>query len=136
MKIYCLDVLGVKEDMMYDEFKKQLSQSPEGWYETNLFWKEKPPPVDKNKSESLGRLNSLLHNLKRNDQFNTYNDIIRDQQENGIVEKVDEKSQCQNNEYYMPHKAVVREAAKTTTVRIVYDASAKSSSKNVSLNES
>ena len=84
---------------------------------------------------SLDRLNSLLNNLKSNDQFNTYNEIIRDQQENGIIEKVDEKSQCQNNEYYMPHKAVVREAAQTTKVSIVYDASEKSSSKNVSLNE-
>ena len=35
----------------------------------------------------------------------------------------------------MPHKAVVREAAETTKVRIVYDASGKGSSKNVSLNE-
>ena len=77
----------------------------------------------------------LIHNLKRNDQFNTYNDIIRDQQKNGIVEKVDEKSQCQNNKYYMPHMAAVREVAQTTKVRIVYDASAKNSSKNVSLNE-
>ena len=62
----------------------------------------------------MGRLNSLLHNLKHADQFSTCNDIIRDQQENGIVEKLDEKSQCQNNEYYMPHKAVVREAAQAT----------------------
>ena len=35
----------------------------------------------------------------------------------------------------MPHKAVVREAAEATKVRIVYDASAKSSLKNMSLNE-
>ena len=35
----------------------------------------------------------------------------------------------------MSHKAVVTEAAETRKVRIVYDASAKSSSKNVSLNE-
>ena len=35
----------------------------------------------------------------------------------------------------MPQKAVVRQAAQTIKVRIVYDASAKSSSKNVSLNE-
>ena len=35
----------------------------------------------------------------------------------------------------MPHKAVVREAAETTKVHIVSDASAKSSSKNMSLNE-
>ena len=38
-----------------------------------------------------------------------HNDIIRDQQGNGIVEKVHEKYQCQNREYYMPHKAVVRD---------------------------
>ena len=95
-----------RDEVVYDEIKKQL-----------------------------GRLNNFLNNLKRNDQFNTYNDIIRDQQENGIVEKVDEKSRCQNNEYHMLHKAVVREAAQTTKVRIVYDASAKSGSKNVSLNE-
>ena len=136
-----LDVLGVKEEharrdeVVYDKFKKQLSQSPEGWYETNLLWKEKHPQLDTNKSGSLGQLNSLLHNLKRNGQFNTYNDIIRDQQKNGIIEKVDEKSKCKSNEYYMPHKAVVRETVQTTKVRIVYDASAKSSSKNVSLNE-
>ena len=96
-----LDVLGVKEkhvrrdEIVHNEFKKQLSQSPEGWHETNLFWKERHPPLDTNKSGSLGWLNSLLLNLKRNDQFNTYNDIISDQQENGIAEKVDEKSQCQ-----------------------------------------
>ena len=82
--ICSLDMLGVKEDhvrrdeVVYDEFKKQLSQSPEGWYETNLFWKEKHPPLDTNKFGSLDRLNSLLNNLKRNGQFNAYNDIIRD----------------------------------------------------------
>ena len=35
----------------------------------------------------------------------------------------------------MPHKEVLRETAQTTKVHIVYDASAKSSSINVSLNE-
>ena len=70
------------------------------------------PKLDTNKFGSLGLLNSLLNNLKRNDQFNTYNDIIRDQQENGIVEKVDEKSKCQNNEYYMPHKAAVTKGSR------------------------
>ena len=136
-KILCsLDVLGVKEehvrldDVVYDEFKKTTQSKS-----TKLFWREKHPPLDTSQFGSLGRLKSLLNNLKRNDQFNIYNDIIRDQQENRIVEKVDEKSQCQNNEYYVPHKAVVREAAETRKVRIAYDASAKSSSKNLPLNE-
>ena len=71
--LHSLDVLGVKEEhvrrdeVVYDWLRKQLSQSPDGWYETNLFWKEKHPPLDTNKSGSLGRLNSLLNNLKRND---------------------------------------------------------------------
>ena len=97
-----------------------------------MVWKEfilerETSPLDTNKSQSLVRLNILVHNLKRNDQFNTYIDITRDQQENGTVEKVDEKSQGQNNKYYMPHKAVVTEAAQATKVRTVYDASSKSS---------
>ena len=66
-----------------------LKKTPGGWYETSLSWKKKHSPLDASKSGSLCRPNRLLHNLKRNDQFNTYNDITRDQQENGIVEKVD-----------------------------------------------
>ena len=61
------------------------SQSPEDWYEANLFWKEKHAPLDTSNSGSLGQLNSLLHNLERNDQFNTFNYIIGNQQENEIV---------------------------------------------------
>ena len=91
----CLDVLAVREEhvmrdeVVYDEFEKQLSQNPEGRYETNLFWKEKHFPLDTNKFGSLGRLNSLLSNWECNDQFNTCNDVVRDQQDNKIVAKVD-----------------------------------------------
>ena len=40
-----LDVLGLEdrgysEDTVYDRFKKQLTRAPEGWYETNLLWKD------------------------------------------------------------------------------------------------
>ena len=63
--------------------KKQSSQSIQGWYETNFLWKQ-------TSQTSLGPINSLLRNLKLNNQFNTCNDIERDQ--NGVVEKVDEKS--------------------------------------------
>lgn len=63
--------------------KKQPRQSIQGWYETNFLWKQIS-------QTSMGPINSLLRNLKLNNQFNTCNDIERDQ--NGIVEKVDEKS--------------------------------------------
>ena len=38
-------------------------------------------------------------------------------------------------EFYIPHKAVVREAAESTKLRIVYDASARESEKSPSLHE-
>ena len=119
---------------IYDEFQKQLGRSDEGWYETNLIWKEKHPPLNNNKSGSLGRLNNLLHNLSRNNQLETCDVIIREQQKSGIVETVDRNANCQNREFYMPHKAVITESAQTTKVWIVCDASAKPNSNTASMN--
>ena len=136
-----MDVLGVKvehtkrDGQIYDKFQKQLGRSDEGWYETNLIWKEKHPPLNNNKSGSLGRLNNLLRNLSRNNQLETYDDIIREQQKAGIVETVDRNTSCQNRRFYMPHKAVIRESAQTTKVRIVNDASAKPNSSSASQND-
>ena len=112
-----LDVLGVKDEhtnwdeKKYDEFQKQLWRSAEGWYETKLIWKEKHPRLNYNKPGSLGRLNNLLRNLSRNNQLETYDDIIREQQKAGIVETVDRNSNCQKKEFHMPYKAVIRESA-------------------------
>ena len=50
-----------------------------------------------NKSGSLGSLNNLLRNLSRNNQFEAYDNSIKEQQEAGIVETVDKYSNCQNN---------------------------------------
>ena len=135
-----LDVLGVKDKLsnrdgkIYDEFQTQLGCSDEGWYETNLIWKEKHPPLNNNKSGSFGRLNNLLRNLIRNNQLETYDDIIREQQKAVIVETVDRNASCQNKEFYILHKAVIRELAQTTKVCIVYDSSAKPNSNSASLN--
>ena len=41
----------------------------------------------------------------------------------------------EGREFYIPHKAVVRENAESTKMRIVYDASAKASTSSPSLNE-
>ena len=83
----------------------------------------------------MGRLNNLLRNLSRNNQLETYDDIIREHQKAGIVETVDRNVNCQSKEFYMSHKAVIRESAQTTKVRIVYDASAKPNSNTPLLND-
>ena len=54
-----------------------------------------------------------------------YSNIIKDQHEKGIIERVDEKSKEGERKQYIPHHTVFRPAKDTTKVRIVYDASEK-----------
>jgi hypothetical protein len=62
-----------------------------------------------------------------------YHKIIQDQLKEGIVEKVTDDPV--KNAYYIPHKPVIRKAAESTKIRIVYDASAKASESSPSLND-
>ncbi|XP_046841042.1 uncharacterized protein LOC124435137 [Xenia sp. Carnegie-2017] len=111
-----LDVLGLADtaehdqSMVYNEFKEQLTRSPEGWYETGV------------------EIIHLSHQTKQE-----ASEVIQDQKHNGIVEPAN--NVAKGNEFYIPHKEVVRESAQSTKLRVVYDASAKASPESPSLNE-
>ena len=138
-RLCALDVLGLADTLtgdqgdVYDEFKEQLSRSPEGWYETALPWKGNYPPLPNNYEGSIHRLNTLVCKLRRTDMLSEYDAVISAQLEQGVVEKAPEK--VEGKEFYLPHRAVVREEAETTKLRIVYDASARAHSNAPSLNE-
>ncbi|XP_046857876.1 uncharacterized protein LOC124451299 [Xenia sp. Carnegie-2017] len=63
-----------------------------------------------------------------------YDNIIKEQLETGVIERVDE-SEPEINVHYLPHQAVIRKEAKTTKLRIVYDASSKEGKRGTSLND-
>lgn len=56
-----------------------------------------------------------------------YNRIIQDQLKKGIVQIVEPRDHGGQKLHYLPHHPVVRRDKETTKVRIVYDASARSS---------
>ena len=130
-----LHELGLKEpavgdqEQVYNEFKEQLQRSSEGWYQTGLPWKGNHLPLPSNERGSLQRLYTLLRKLERSNTL----EVIMQQREEGIVEPV--SSPPVGKEFYIPHKAVVREAAESRKLRIVYDASARESEKSPSLND-
>ncbi len=64
-----------------------------------------------------------------------YNDIIQDQIDQRIMEKVKSPTDSAKKELFIPDKLVVRETAESSKVRIVYDASAKASDKAPSLHD-
>ena len=138
-KLCDMDVLGLGnqldgEGAVYHDFKDQLTQSPEGWYETGLLWKPNTDGLPNNKAGSLARLGKLVQKLESKPElFQQYCEIIKDQEKQGIIEKVTREPE--GREFYLPHKPVVRESAESTKVRIVYDASAKANDDSLSLND-
>ena len=134
-----LDVLGIEDqpsgdqEFVYKEFRDQLQRHSEDFYETSLIWKVGNPNLENNIAGSLLRLKSLLGKLKKDPKiFEQYDNIIKEQLAEGIIERV--TSQPNGKEYYIPHKPVTREKAESTKMRIVYDASAKSNCSSTSLN--
>ena len=64
----------------------------------------------------MKRLKGQMGRLKDNpDILKTYDAIIREQEENGIIERVAELDAA-DRVHYLPHHAVIRKDAKTTKV--------------------
>ena len=139
-KLCALDVLGLADapagDQLgvYKEFREQLTRNPEeGWYETALQWKGDHPPLPNNKEGSLRRLHTQVSKLRRMGKLEDYHEIIQDQMKEGVVEPA--PMNPIGREFYMPHRAVIRETAETTKLRVVYDCSARGEKGAPSLND-
>ena len=135
-----LDVLGLADsstgdqEEVYTDFKEQLTQDEEGWYETGLPWRGNHPPLPSNEVGSLQQLGNLVRKLRSQGTIEQYDQVIQDQIEAGIVERVSGPV-TGRREFYIPHKPVLRELAETAKLRVVYDASARANSGAPSLNE-
>ena len=133
------DVLGLPDrnendqKTVYEEFEEQLSRDQAGWYETSLTWKGNHPPLPTYENSSKRCLEQLLKKLERNGQYKQYNDIIQQQLNPGVIELAPTTKTAK--EFYIPHKGIERKQAETTKLRVVYDASAKESGSQPSLND-
>ena len=80
---------------------------------------------------------SLLRRLSvKPDVLRQYNDVIREQLKQGIIEPVGQGTTngvCKV--HYVPHHEVIRVDKETTKLRVVYDASAKAQRTTPSLND-
>ena len=93
----------------------------------------KSPPLPSNKQGSLCHLNILNKKLEHLPLAAEYNQSMREQQEQGIIE--DCSLEPTGSEFYIPHKPVIREEAVSTKLPVVYNDSARAYSDTLSLNE-
>ena len=141
-QVWNLECIGIndKDDKLSDNVLQNFSDNisfVDGRYKVSLPWKQhsKSKLLD-NKKLALGRLKQLDRKLERDTKLKqTYNQNILDMCNAGIVEEVPPNELiCFDPVFYMPHRPVVRESSLTTTVRPVFDCSAKGYN-NVSLND-
>jgi hypothetical protein len=134
-RLWDLDTLGIREeDEVHEALKKAISFNGNR-YQVHLLRKEGHEPLPLNYNNSLKRLKNQISKLKRDpDILEEYNQVISSQLEAGIIEPVVELEKAEKI-HYLPHHAVVRKQAKTTKVRVVYDASCREGKNSVSLND-
>eukprot|EP00112_Aurelia_sp_Birch-Aquarium-sp1_P000095 Seg1007.4 transcript_id=Seg1007.4/GoldUCD/mRNA.D3Y31 product="hypothetical protein" protein_id=Seg1007.4/GoldUCD/D3Y31 len=135
--LYDLDILGIKDNSedVYGEFKDNITRMNNGRYSVMLPWRKGQYYLPNNKQLCETRLKSLLKKLREDQQtFEAYDEVIKSQLEEGIVELVPEQPDGQRISY-LPHHGVIRKEAETTKLRIVYDASAKQRKYDKSLND-
>lgn len=96
-----------------------------------MTWKS--PPSALQQTRSLSCLSGLNKKLERLGLAAEYNQIIRDQKEQAIIEDCPPESA--GPEFYIPHKPVICKEAATTKLRVVYHAPDRAYSVATSLNE-
>ena len=132
------DILGLADtpegdqEVVHQEFR-ELVRHEEGFYEAAFPWIGNHPDLPSNKSGSLKRLDNLVNKLERTGNYEKYQEIIEDQKEEGIVETAPVVPSGQG--FHIPYKAVIRESAESTKIRIAYDASASESSQHPNVND-
>jgi len=134
-KMWDLETLGIcKENEIHEEFLDNISFTGSR-YSVKLPWKMRHAPLPTNYSLAFSRLKGQLRRLKEQPEIRkSYDNIIKEQLDAGIIDQVYELENC-DKICYLPHQAVVRKDVETTKVRVVYDASSKEGKYGTSLNE-
>ena len=134
-----IDLLGISDATennadFHEKFMEKLVQNENGRYVAPLPWKRDVIELPHNKEIALNRLHKNTNRLVKLNKLSEYDDIMREQIETGVLEKVP-KCDSLGRVHYIPHQAVIKESSESTKLRVVYDCSAKLRTGEPSLND-
>ncbi|GBN19848.1 hypothetical protein AVEN_114557-1 [Araneus ventricosus] len=113
-------------------FLKTISINDEGRYEVALPWKENHIPLSSHKDLALKRLQKVTTNLKSDNFYQVYDNVLKKWSELGIIEEVP-PDDVNSFGHHLPRRPVIKQKS-STEVRPVFVASAREKS-TISLNQ-
>ncbi|XP_054272529.1 uncharacterized protein LOC128992813 [Macrosteles quadrilineatus] len=124
-----------EQEICENHFLNTVSRDSNGRYFVRLPIKENHPPLGDSSFCARNRFLSLERKLESQPEVKAeYNKAIHDLLSSSHMEPVNPPPNSDNKQFYLPHHAIVKVDSSTTKLRVVYDASARSSS-GVSLND-
>ncbi|GBM08390.1 hypothetical protein AVEN_108384-1 [Araneus ventricosus] len=113
--------MNIADGGLIEQFNKEL-KFKNGRYEP-LMWKTNSEELENNFILVKKRFNELRKGFVKNEWItNAYHETIEEQKMNGTIEECHRDK----NEYFMPHRAVVRADKDATKVRVVFNCSSNS----------
>lgn len=115
--------LSLEESLCQDHFLKHITRTSKGRFVVDLPFKEPISKLRKSYKIAEKRLYALEAKLQKNiDLKNEYSKFIHEYAQLGHMTKI---SNSNKNGYYLPHHCVLKDSSSTTKLRVVFDASSK-----------
>lgn len=115
-------------------YQKTTIRNPDGTYTVKLPFKNQSVEYGNSRKKAIARLLQLERKFDKDENLRKkYQDFLNEYLEMGHMRKVS-STDYYHGKYYIPHQPVIREDSLTTKLRVVFDASSKSST-NISLND-
>ncbi|GFX48586.1 uncharacterized protein TNCV_584831 [Trichonephila clavipes] len=131
----CAKPLTSLEEACEDHFVKTHSRDENGRYTVKLPFHTPPTWLGNSKQNAIRRLISVERHLISNpDKYKLYRNFIKEYLDLKHMELVPDSEYNSIKGLYLPHHGAVRDTSCTTKLRVVFDASSKTSS-GLSLND-
>ncbi|XP_027839404.2 uncharacterized protein LOC114121329 [Aphis gossypii] len=125
----------IEEQETVQHFEETAIRKADGRFVLRLPVKPEVSQLGNSISMATSRFISVERKLSRDEHLRTeYVKFMTQYLETGHMEEVIENKIPTSRQFYLPHHAIVKTSSLTTRVRVVFDASAKSSS-GISLND-
>ncbi|XP_076247771.1 uncharacterized protein LOC143187438 [Calliopsis andreniformis] len=120
------------DELCENHFRTHVTRNDEGRYVVALPFNEQSSRLGESKTQALKRFMSLERKLSRDALLNQeYRRVMQEYLDFGHMS---EASDILNDGYYLPHHGVIKVTSQTTKLRVVFDASATTTS-GISLND-